>query len=64
MHINSYYPGKVREELEQKEIKKELAEYANLERLKRASSAYNSMNHHSTSEEQQKMFETIWRMST
>ena len=62
MYINSYYTGEVRRELERRELKKELAEQANLERLKKASSAYNSMNHHSYSEEQKQMFETIWRM--
>ena len=59
--VNSYYTGKVREELEERERQRELKMQVSRERVRKSTSAYTSMNHHSFSEEQKQMFEVIWK---
>lgn len=59
--VNSYYTGSVRQELEEKEAKKEARQEAHRERVRQATRAYDNMNHYSNSEEQKKMYETIWK---
>lgn len=61
MCVNSYYIGSIRQELEEKEIKKEVLLEAHRERIRQATRAYDNMNHYSNSEEQKKMYETIWK---
>jgi hypothetical protein len=59
--VNSYYTGKVREELEERERQRELKMQANRERVRKATSAYTNMNHHSSSKEQRQMYEVLWK---
>ena len=61
MYINSYYTGSIRRELEEREIRREAAQIAHREKVRQATQAYNNMNYYSTSPEQKKMFETIWK---
>ena len=61
MYINSYYTGKVREELEERKRKEELAQQVSRERVRKMTSAYTNMNHHSSSKEQRQMYEAIWK---
>jgi predicted translin family RNA/ssDNA-binding protein len=59
--VNSYYTGKVREELEERERQRELKMQASRERVRKATSAYTNMNHHSSSKEQRQMYEVLWK---
>ncbi len=59
--INSYYTGSLRAELEERERIRESKQEAHRERVKQATRAYDNMNHYSNSEEQKKMYETIWK---
>ena len=59
--VNSYYTGKVREELEERKRKEELAQQVSRERVRKMTSAYTNMNHHSSSKEQRQMYEVLWK---
>lgn len=59
--VNSYYTGRVREELEERERQRELAQQASRERVRKMTSAYTNMNHHSSSKEQKQMYEVLWK---
>ena len=59
--VNSYYTGKVIEELEERERQRELKMQASRERVRKATSAYTNMNHHSSSKEQRQMYEVLWK---
>lgn len=61
MFVNSYYTGRVREEIEERERQRELKMQASRERIRKATSAYTNMNHHSSSEEQRQMYEVLWK---
>jgi predicted translin family RNA/ssDNA-binding protein len=59
--VNSYYTGKVREELEERERQRELKMQVSRERVRKMTSAYTNMNHHSSSKEQRQMYEVLWK---
>lgn len=61
MVINSYYTGSIRRELEEREAKREAAQEAHRERIRQKTLAYDNMNHYSSSPEQKKMYEMIWK---
>jgi hypothetical protein len=61
MFVNSYYTGRVREEIEERERQRELKMQASRERVRKMTSAYTNMNHHSSSKEQRQMYEVLWK---
>ena len=61
MYVSSYYTGSIRREMEEREAKREAKQEAHRERVKQKTRAYNNMNYYSTSPEQKKYFETLWK---
>lgn len=59
--INSYYTGEVKARLEEEERVRKIKLDEHRERVRKVTQAYDNMNHYSNSEEQKKMYETIWK---
>lgn len=58
---NNYYTSSVKRDIEETKRLREQRKVEERERIRQKTQAYNNMNYYSSSSEQKKMYEVIWK---